>query len=160
MWIMLSDCFISVVSKDCAEDELMVRARRPGDIEKLFPDAVVTEYTASDYHYRAAVKKTEIKIALVDEVNRVTYDNFKDSVDDVHLHNAYMRVWTAMATLQPQAPYSGKPRVFPTDGDGRDFENPLASAKPATTFTLSGGFGKPPKKPPAKKKRNRPEQMR
>jgi hypothetical protein len=101
---MLSDLFVSIVAKDCKPDELMVRARRPGDIEKLFPDVVVTEYTASDYHYRAAVKKTAIKAALVDEVNRVTYDNFKDSVEDEALHNAYMRVWTAMASLQPQSP--------------------------------------------------------
>ncbi len=151
MWVMMSDCFISVVSKDCAEDELMVRARRPGDIEKLFPNAVVTEYTASDYHYRAAVKKTEIKAALANEVDRVTYDNFKSSVGDDPLHNAYMRVWTAMASLQPQAPYSGKPRLFPTDiyGDGRDFEKPFASVKVL------------PKPKLAKvKKRKRPEQMR
>ena len=107
MWLMLSDCFVSIVSKDCGPDELMVRARRPGDIEKLFPGVVVTEYTASDYHYRAAVKKTAIKAALANEVYRINYDNFKSSVDDDPLHNAYMRVWTAMASLQPQAPYSG-----------------------------------------------------
>jgi hypothetical protein len=135
---MLSDCFVSIVSKDCGPNELMVRARRPGDIEKLFPGAVVTEYTASDYHYRAAVKKTAIKAALANEVDRVTYDNFKSSVDDDPLHNAYMRVWTAMASLQPQAPYSGKPRLFPT-GIFRNRQND--------------------KKPPAKK-RKRPEQMR
>ena len=100
MWLMLSDCFVSIVSKDCGPDELMVRARRPGDIEKLFPGVVVTEYTASDYHYRAAVKKTAIKAALANEVDRVTYDNFLSSV-------RHMRVWTAMASLQPQTPYSG-----------------------------------------------------
>lgn len=107
MWIMLSDCFFSIVKKDCARDELMVRARRPGDIEKLFPKAQVTEYTASDYHYRAAVKIAAIGEALVAELGRVTYSNFKDSVDDRPLHDAYLRVWTAMASLQPKRPYSG-----------------------------------------------------
>ena len=157
MWLMLSDLFVSIVAKDCKPDELMVRARRPGDIEKLFPDAVVTEYTASDYHYRAAVKKTAIKAALANEVDRVTYDNFKSSVDDDPLHNAYMRVWTAMASLQPQAPYSGKPRLFPTDiyGDGRDFEDPFAPVKVKPAFRNRQND----KKPPAKK-RKRPEQMR
>src|SRR5882762_5091492 len=106
MWIMLNDCFFSIVRKDCARDELMVRARRPGDIEKLFPKAQVTEFTASDYHYRAAVKQTEIGEALVAELSRVTYSNFKSSVDDRPLHDAYLRVWSAMATLQPKKPYA------------------------------------------------------
>jgi hypothetical protein len=107
MWFMLNDCFLSIVNKDCARDELMVRARRPGDIEKLFPKAQVTEYTASDYHYRAAVKRTELAEALVGEISRVTYSNFKDSVQDKPLHDAYLRVWHAMAALQPKRPYAG-----------------------------------------------------
>ena len=41
MWIMLSDSFLSIVHKDCAQDELLVRARRPSDIESVFPDAKV-----------------------------------------------------------------------------------------------------------------------
>lgn len=114
MWIMLNDCFFSIVAKDCGRDELMVRARRPGDIEKLFPNAKVTEYTASDYHYRAAVKRTELAEALVGEIGRVTYSNFKDSVQDKPLHDAYLRVWTAMASLQPKAPYSGLRRFSNT----------------------------------------------
>lgn len=107
MWICLNDAFFSIVNKDCGRDELMVRARRPGDIEKVFSNAKVTEYTASDYHYRAAIKRTELADALVAELARVTYSNFKDSVQDRPLHDAYLKVWTAMAALQPKAPYSG-----------------------------------------------------
>lgn len=107
MWLMFNDCFFSIVSKDCARDELMVRARRPGDIEKVFTKAKVTEYTASDYHYRAAIKKDEIKAAMCGEIDRVSYSNFKSSVQDLPLHNAYLKVWSAMADLQPKAPYSG-----------------------------------------------------
>lgn len=122
MWIMLSDCFFSIVRKDCARDELMVRARRPGDIEKLFPKAQVTEYTASDYHYRAAVKIDAIGAALVAELGRVTYSNFKDSVNDRPLHDAYLRVWTAMASLQPKRPYSGNTRSTFDFGELLDLE--------------------------------------
>lgn len=107
MWIMLNDCFFSIVAKDCGRDELMVRARRPGDIEKLFPKAKVTEYTASDYHYRAAVKRTDLAAALAAEVDGITYSNFKDSVRDRPLHDAYLSVWHAMARLQPKKPYAG-----------------------------------------------------
>lgn len=108
MWIMLNDAFLSIVAKDCARDELMVRARRPGDIEKIFPGTVVTEYTASDYHYRAAVKKDAIKAAMCGEIDRIGYANFKSSTEDRPLHDAYMRVWHAMAALQPKEPYSGR----------------------------------------------------
>ena len=45
MWIMLSDAFFSIVSKNCGPDELMVRARRKGDIEKAFPGAKVKKST-------------------------------------------------------------------------------------------------------------------
>lgn len=112
MWIMLNDCFFSIVQKDCARDELMVRARRPTDIEKVFPEleGKVKEFTASDYHYRAAIKKDRIKEAIANEIDRVIYSNFKSSVDDRPLHDAYLRVWHAMAALQPNQPYAGVSR--------------------------------------------------
>lgn len=49
MWLCLNSAFLSIVFKDCAEDELLVRARRKGDIEKVFPDAKVIRSTDSDY---------------------------------------------------------------------------------------------------------------
>ena len=99
MWLSLNDAFLSFVSKDCARDEVLVRARRKGDIEKIFPRAKVTCYTKSDYLYRAAVKRDEVKKALAGEVDGISYPNFKDSVENSELHNAYLRVWTAMAAL-------------------------------------------------------------
>lgn len=107
MWIMLYDCFFSIVSKDCAPDELMVRARRNGDIEKVWPDAKVTKYTKSDYLFRAAIKKELVVACLTIEIEDIDYGNFKDQVKDNRLHNAYLRVWHEMAALQPLAPYSG-----------------------------------------------------
>lgn len=101
MWLCLSDAFLSIVSKDCARDELLVRSRRKGDIEKIFPRAKVTRTPLADYMYRAVVKRDEVGKALVGEVARITYGNFKDSVADDALHNAYLRVWTTMVSLQP-----------------------------------------------------------
>jgi len=100
VWVLLSDCFFSIVSKDCARDELLVRARRKGDIEKLFPKAKVKRNAKADYLYRAAIKKSAIAEALKGEVDRVTYPNFKSSVTDAKLHGAYMRVWSALGPLQ------------------------------------------------------------
>jgi hypothetical protein len=130
---MLNDAFLSIVAKDCARDELMVRARRPGDIEKIFPGTVVTEYTASDYHYRAAVKKDAIKAAMCGEIDRIGYANFKSSTEDRPLHDAYMRVWHAMAALQPKEPYSGRRMVSNAsffDFGESQFDTPPAPAKP------------------------------
>jgi hypothetical protein len=109
MWICLYDCFFSIVKKDCAPDELMVRARRPGDIEKVFKTAQVQEYDRSDYHYRAAVKVVDVIAALSTEVEDIDYNNFKNQVKDNKLHNAYLRIWTEMSMLQPKAPYHGLP---------------------------------------------------
>ncbi len=102
MWVCLSDSFLSIVSKDCASDELLVRARRKGDIEKIFPEATVKRDTKTDYLYRARVKRLDVENAMVGEVRRIDYDNFKSSVTDKKLHNAYLLVWSAMASLQPR----------------------------------------------------------
>lgn len=141
MWIMLNDCFFSIVYKDCARDELMVRARRPGDIEKVFPGTSVTEYTASDYHYRAAIKKEAIKVAMIGEIDRITYSNFKSSVDDRPLHDAYLKVWSAMADLQPRAPYSGRaPRRSLFDFEHADRLSPAEEAHVFATGHMPDDF--------------------
>ena len=109
MWICLNDAFVSIVKKDCAKDELLVRARRKGDIEKIFPGVKVTRYTKSDYLYRAKVKALTVSQAVIREISRIDYGNFKSSVTDKPLHDAYLKVWTAMAALQKPGPYSGLP---------------------------------------------------
>lgn len=100
MWIMLSDSFFSIVKKDCGRDELLVRARRCGDIEKVFPGAKVTSFKKADYRYRAPVKCDAIIKAMTREILRINYPNFKDSVTDDDLHFAYLKVWMAMFEVQ------------------------------------------------------------
>lgn len=107
MWVMLNDAYFSIVSKDCKRNELLVRARRPGDIERIFPEAKVTELHHADYQFRAVISRTLIKQAMAAEIDRISYSNFKDSVGDKDLHDAYLRVWSHMSLLQPVAPYSG-----------------------------------------------------
>lgn len=144
MWLMLNDAFLSFVSKDCKPDELLVRARRPGDIEKIFDKAKVTEYDKSDYQFRAVVKRTAVEEALVGEVKRVVYNNFKNSVRDNDLHHAYHDVWTTMAKLQPKAPYSGlrgddRSSLFFVDDFGADLlPKPKAKKKGAAKKLTKG----------------------
>jgi hypothetical protein len=101
MWLCLNDAFLSIVSKDCARDEVLVRARRKGDIEKVWPYATVKRDEFADYLFRAVITREAVGTALLGELERVTYANFKDSVKDDMLHGAYLRVWSAMRSLQP-----------------------------------------------------------
>ena len=107
MWLMLSDCYLSIVAKDCRPEELMVRARRNGDIEKCFPAAKVTRSTKGDYLYRAVISRNEIAGAVAAAIQDIDYPNFKGNVEDDALHGAYLKVWSVMATLQEPPPYSG-----------------------------------------------------
>ena len=104
MWIMTNNSYLSIVSKDCGPAELLVRARRAGDIEKVFPDAKVIRHTNSDYLYRAVLPRDVVKQALAAMIDDIDYPNFKDSVEDRSLHAAYVGVWCAMAGLQHPPP--------------------------------------------------------
>ena len=84
MWIMTNNSYLSIVSKDCGPAELLVRARRAGDIEKVFPNAKVTRQTDSDYLYRAILPRDVVKQALAVMIDLIDYPNFKDSVGVLH----------------------------------------------------------------------------
>jgi hypothetical protein len=106
MWVMLNDSFLSIVNKDSARGELLVRARRKGDIERIFPKAkVIKTPNVSDYLYRASIPTKDIIKALEVEVGRIVYSNFKSSVTETDLHGAYMKVWDAMSEIQHPGPY-------------------------------------------------------
>src|SRR5258708_26582385 len=104
MWVMVSDCFYSIVAKDCGPTEVLIRARRAGDIEKVFPDAKVTRSTNRDYLYRAVLPRDVVKQALAAMIDKIDYPNFKDRVEDSSLHAAYVSVWPAMAGLPHPPP--------------------------------------------------------
>lgn len=140
MWIMLNDSFFSAVHKDCAKDEILVRARIKGDIEKVFNDetllkanptlkpVVVTRYTKSDYLYRAVVKRDHYKAVMCAETDRVVYSNFKASTRDAKLHGAYNQVWHVMSKLQELPPYS----------NGRQWDIPNSAVKTHAIKKASG----------------------
>ena len=114
MWLCLNDAFLSIVHKDCQRDELLVRARREGDIERIFPQANVTRSTTTDYLFRSVIPRHTVEQAMLGELRRITYSNFKDTVQDEPLHNAYLGVWNRMAMLQKPRPFSA--RLFKLTG--------------------------------------------
>lgn len=100
MWIALNDAFLSVVDKAKDKSFLVVRARKQGDIEAVFPDAKVQVGGGTDYKYRAEIPRVTVAQAMMSRVMGINYSNFKSSVKDRVRHDAYMKVWSAMMDLQ------------------------------------------------------------
>ena len=108
MWLSLSDSFFSIVESPDDDAVLLVRARRQGDIQKVFPDAKVTRTPGRDYLFRAFIQRETVAEVIAEQVMKIGYGNFKDSVADNKLHNAYSSVWGIMSRLQPVPPYSAR----------------------------------------------------
>jgi hypothetical protein len=106
MWLCLNNAFLSIVDKAKTPGCLVVRARVPGHIEAVFPDASITEATGTDYLFRAEIKREDVAQAVAAQVMGIDYSNFKGSTKDRRLHDAYMDVWGAMARLQSVRPFS------------------------------------------------------
>lgn len=100
MWVCLNDAFLSIVYKDGQENELCVRARHPEHIQRVFPLAKVIETKDGDYHYRSFIDRDEVIEVVSERFKQLAYSNFKRSVKEIELHNAYCEVWATMAHLQ------------------------------------------------------------
>jgi hypothetical protein len=102
MWIMLSDAFFSIVqpATGLAKTHLLVRARVAGDIERVWPNAVVEATPHRDYAYRALMPRAFVADAMAFAVLKIDYGNFKNSVPEDDRHDAYSRCWGAMHDLQ------------------------------------------------------------
>ena len=105
MWICLSDAFLSIVDpggQGPKGDNLLVRARIKGDIERVFPKARATETTARDYRFRAFIPRKQVAEAIAKRVMENHATNFKNSVAEDLRHDAYARIWGVMHGLQHQ----------------------------------------------------------
>ena len=102
MWIFLSDAFLSVVADlDNPDGErLLVRARRMGDIERVFPEAQTFRIIGADYAFRAWLPRHRVAEALKQQIESITYPNFKASILDSAYHEAAMESWRVMHDYQ------------------------------------------------------------
>lgn len=100
MWIFLNNAFLSIVDKGGDGSTLLVRARKEGDIERVFPAALTSRTPGHDYLFRARLDRDEVAQAIAESVKAITYPNFKGSVKDVRRHDAYMGVWGEMHSYQ------------------------------------------------------------
>ena len=81
MWVYTPDSFISVVKHNTKPRMVLVRARFPGDIEKVFPLARVQKTPDADYLFRAEVSDRCLEHAMVRLARQVKYPNVKGAVD-------------------------------------------------------------------------------
>ena len=104
MWIVLNKSFLSIVKNRNNDEELLVRSRVSGDIEKVFQNANVFEDLKADYRYRSYIRRSEVAKTISEELLNINYDNFKNSVskDDKDRLNAYMNVWSSLYKMQVQ----------------------------------------------------------
>ncbi|EBA6160817.1 hypothetical protein BIW22_24835 [Salmonella enterica] len=106
MWFFGSDAFLSVVQHKSNPAILVVRARRPGHIEKMFPDVEVLTLDGRDYQFRAELPREVVAARMAQYVMEMTATNFKDSVKDKVYHDACYGVWGCMEKIQPLPAYS------------------------------------------------------
>jgi hypothetical protein len=125
MWIALNDGFISIVTADRkrlpkAEKKLLkgkgrplcVRARKAEHLARLFPGKKLYEFRNRDYPARVFIGADELAPLIAERVLAIDYDNFKSSVRDRPLHDAYMGVWGVMHSYQ-HGRYDPKPYYGP-----------------------------------------------
>jgi hypothetical protein len=109
MWIALNTGFLSIVTAVPAllpkaevkrlKDEgapMCVRARNPEHLAALFPGRKVYQWKGRDYPARIFIGKAALAEFVAQQVLNVDYGNFKSSVGDHPLHDAYMGVWSVM----------------------------------------------------------------
>lgn len=121
MWIVTDVGFFSFVVDRKDPSYLWLRARVRADLELNFPGVEVTEHPGADYLFRAKVKRADVAARMSEMImNADIQGHFKDvanrrSAKPTHGNRstAYYAFWTAMAQLQPYAPYSKTPRPKP-----------------------------------------------
>lgn len=124
MWIATRKYFFSIcVTDETPLDYCMVRSRQPNAIRETFGrTAIVTK--DGDYHYRCLIPLRDVQQVMSQELRKISYDNFKDAckADPVYC-SALHKCWTALATIQPEAPYSGLRKyaaTLPPDSPAHD----------------------------------------
>jgi len=115
MWLASNRGWYSVVAYDPNKDRtgrklqgkppyVLVRARvkkHLTHVKAMMPSAKIETDDRADYKFRMVVPVAVWKKFLHTEVDRIDYTNFKNSVVDKELHDAYMGVWGVMYRLQP-----------------------------------------------------------
>ena len=105
MWIFLNNSYLSIVRHRDEPDQLLVRARNNGDIEAVFPRAIVKITPQADYLFRAVIDESLVAATIKTAILDIDYDNFKDSIADARYHDTCLNVWLTMSAHQRNETY-------------------------------------------------------
>ena len=107
MWLVTTQGFYSVVAHRTKPEHLLVRARAREDLEALrlqLPSIELHEDASADYRWRAEVHRDDWRRTVMQLVDRIDYDNFKNEVarrQGMKREAVYHRVWRELQRLQP-----------------------------------------------------------
>lgn len=134
MWIMCDTGYISIVEHQDDPNVLQVRSRVKDDITNVFgTDVEVYEHVGADYLFRANVSRERVADTLWEKVWGLDYTShvkdvaIKRSAPAQGRSAAYYATWSAMAKMQPVAPYAGKFSATYSRDDW-DFPTPTAGS--------------------------------
>ena len=113
-WIFFNDAMLSIVTCPGRPDHLLVRARVKGDLNRVFPDAKVETTPARDYRFRTILPRRVVAEAIFYRIFETSYGNFKAGVSERPRHDAYFKVWMAMADFQDRMAPARTPSRYPS----------------------------------------------
>lgn len=127
MWIFLNRSFFAVTSHEKNPDLLRIQSRKRGDIEAVFPDALVSQNLSRDYRYQALVGREAVSYALAQEVKAIDYTCFARTLqaDALERRDAYYYAWLVLChwqKIEDEASDANEPGA-PPDGPGPDPED-------------------------------------
>ena len=96
MWICDNEGFLSIVENRNDDETLLVRARTEKHLLSLFPDCELFTDASADYPYRAYIDRQTVADTVAIRLLMIDYDNFKASVNEVRLHDAYNDMWRVL----------------------------------------------------------------
>lgn len=108
MWLFTKDGFYSAVQDSyCSEDEVMIRGRNRGDIERLLAKAGDAEseiivLPEADYRYRTKLPTEKWVWYVSHEAASIDYATVKDTLigSDDDRSEAYFTCWMALHRFQ------------------------------------------------------------
>jgi hypothetical protein len=101
MWIFNKSEFLSVVQHRDKPDHLMIRYRNVDQAEACTLPGEVSVTPNADYIARKVVSKNNFKQWMIEQIDSIDYDNYKNATYSTPMHEApLMEVWSIMHQWQ------------------------------------------------------------
>lgn len=101
MWLFTKNGYYSIVQDSyCKHDEVVIRARVEKDLIDLMKEASInyalTKTPYADYKFRIIIKKEDLKKFINDYIDKLDYNNFKNSIKDKRRSRYYGNIWAEL----------------------------------------------------------------